>query len=317
MAEITPPLFQTIDGVYNGGSLGLPYRDLVSEGVVSGLAVVQRAAGANMSVDIGGGVVWVRGDDSSVQPTYRCYNDSTVNLAVAAAHATLGRVDRVVAEVRDASFSGVSTDWRLRVITGTPSGSPTAPAEPNNAITLATVSVPAVATSITTARITDARPVASQGVPSGAAVTLATYSGHVAASSDTASGFLMPFSSSVLTVVPGSVIPIDVVTMLPPKAGMTRQYRLTGVFTHFNAASETAWWPVLRVQNPNIDLQPGAYSDVSNQTKTVATAWVANAYLDSQTAPFYTYLAARCDYTGAVASTYLRSAILQGRYVLS
>lgn len=159
MAVVTPPLFQTIDGAYDGASLGLPYRDLVAEGVVSSgdLAVTQRGAGANMSVDVAAGVAWVRGDDSVSQPAYRVYNDATVNLAVDAAHASLARVDRVVAEVRDAAFSGVSTDWRLRVITGTPAGSPVAPALPNSAMSLATVSVPALDTAITNSQITDTR----------------------------------------------------------------------------------------------------------------------------------------------------------------
>lgn len=165
MAEVTPPLFQTIDGEYTGASLGLPYRDLVLEGVLGNgdLAVTQRAAGANMSVDVAPGVAWIKGDDSDLQPTYRCMSDSVVNLAIAAAHGSQDRIDRVVAEVRDASFSGVSTDWRLRVITGTPAGSPSAPAEPSSAITLALVSVPATDTSIENAQISNYRQSATMG----------------------------------------------------------------------------------------------------------------------------------------------------------
>ncbi len=160
MAEVTPPLFQTIDGEYTGAHLGLPYRNLTTEGIADAgsLAVSQRAAGANMSVDVAAGAAWVLGDDlAASQPCYRVYNNATVNLAIAAADGTNPRIDRVVAEVRDAAFSGVSTDWRLRVITGTPAGSPSAPAEPNNCLTLATVSVPAGDTTISTAQITDAR----------------------------------------------------------------------------------------------------------------------------------------------------------------
>lgn len=160
MAVITPPLFQTIDGEYSAADLGLPYRDLVSEGVIgtTGLAVSQRGAGANMSVDVAAGVAWIKGDDSSSQPTYRCVNDGTVNLTVTAADATNPRIDLVIAEVRDAAFSGVSTDWRLRVVAGTPAGSPSAPATPANSIVLARLSVPALDTTIGTAQITDYRP---------------------------------------------------------------------------------------------------------------------------------------------------------------
>lgn len=169
MAAVTPPLFQTIDSVYTGASLGLPYRDWVREGVLGAgdMAVTQRGAGANMSVDVAAGVAWIQGDDSGLQPAYRCYNDATVNLAVAAAHATNPRIDRVIAEVRDAVFSGVSTDWQLRVITGTPAGSPVAPSLPNNAISLALVSVPANDTAIGSAQITDGRPRAQLGALGG------------------------------------------------------------------------------------------------------------------------------------------------------
>lgn len=185
MAVVTPPLFQTLDSVYSGADLGLPYRDLISEGVAgaSDLAVTERGAGANMSVDVAAGVAWVRGDDSALQPVYRCYNDGVVNLAIAAADGTNPRIDLVIAEVRDAGFSGVSTDWRLRVVTGTPAASPAAPATPNNAIVLARVSVPANDTAITNSQITDYRPraglFAALGVPTVTALPTQPYDGQV------------------------------------------------------------------------------------------------------------------------------------------
>lgn len=173
MTVITPPLFQTVDGVYQGRHLGIPYRDILSEGVVgsTALAVSERGAGANMSVDVAAGVAWIAGDDNTAtQPLYRAYNDGTVNLAVTAADATNPRIDRVIAEVRDSAFSGVSQDWRLRVVAGTPAGSPSAPALPSNAISLATISVPASDTTISDAQITDTRPFAMVGA--GAAAPL-------------------------------------------------------------------------------------------------------------------------------------------------
>lgn len=165
MTAIVPPLFQTIDSVYTGADLGLPYRDLVTQGVVgdNDLKVSQRGAGANMSVDVAPGVIWVAGDDSVFQPSYRCYNDGVVNLTIAASHATLDRRDLVVAEVRDAAFSGVSTDWRIRVITGTPDSVPVTPTEPSNAVALAVVQVPGASTSVPDANILDYRPYATAG----------------------------------------------------------------------------------------------------------------------------------------------------------
>lgn len=173
MTVITPPLFQTVDSVYQGRHLGIPYRDILSEGVVgsTALAVSQRGAGANMSVDVAAGVCWIAGDDNTAtQPLYRCYNDGTVNLTLTTADATNPRIDRVIAEVRDSSFSGVSQDWRLRIVAGTPAGSPSAPALPSNAISLATISVPANDTTISTGQITDTRPFAMVGA--GAAAPL-------------------------------------------------------------------------------------------------------------------------------------------------
>lgn len=159
MTVISPPHFLTVDGAYDGADLGRPFRTFISEGVAGStdLAVSERGAGANLSVDVAAGRAWISGDDSTNQPPYLFYNDATVNLAIAAADATNPRIDLVIAEIRDSAFSGVNQDARLRVVTGTPSGSPAAPATPNNAIVLARVSVPALDTTISNAQITDYR----------------------------------------------------------------------------------------------------------------------------------------------------------------
>lgn len=159
MAEITPPMYLNMDGVYRADDIGLPYRDIMGEGVVAAgdLAVSQRGTGANMSVDVAAGAAWVRGDTSTVQPTYRVRSDDVANLAVAAANPSQPRIDLVVAEVRDSTFAGVDDDWRLRVITGTPAGSPSAPSLPVSCLPLAEVLVDAAATSIVDGKITDRR----------------------------------------------------------------------------------------------------------------------------------------------------------------
>lgn len=159
MAETNPPLFLNVDSTYTAASLGLPYRDLVSEGVLgtASLNVSQRGAGANMSVDVAAGTAWIQGDDSVNQPCYRVVNDATKNLSISAAHATNARNDIVIAEVRDSAFSGVNTDWQLRVIAGTAAASPGTPSVPNNAIKLAEINIPATDTTIGDAQITDTR----------------------------------------------------------------------------------------------------------------------------------------------------------------
>jgi hypothetical protein len=119
--------------------------------------VVQQAGAPNMSVDVTGGVALVPGTEGLTQGSYVVVNSATENLSIAAAHATLGRIDRVGVRVRDSAYSGVNNDGANVVITGTPSGSPAAPAEPNNFLTLALVSVPAADTTITNSQITDMR----------------------------------------------------------------------------------------------------------------------------------------------------------------
>lgn len=177
MAEVTPPLFMDVDFVYSGDELGLPHRDLIGEGICGAThhKVSQRAAGANMSVDVAAGASWVLGDDATDrQPNYRCRSDSIVNLAISAAHATLPRIDRVIAECLDATFSGVSRLWRLRVVTGTPTAGATlvnlngAAAVPVNAYLLADVLVPAASASVVDANIADRRRIAQPGQGQGA-----------------------------------------------------------------------------------------------------------------------------------------------------
>lgn len=159
-------LFLDEDLIYGADELGLPYRDIMGEGVVSAtdFAVSERGAGANLSVDVSSGACWIKGDDSAtLQPTYRYREAAITNLAVATADPTNPRIDIVIAEIRDSTFAGVNKDGRLRVITGTPAGSPTPPATPNNAIKLAEVSIPANDTTITNNQITDTRPRATVG----------------------------------------------------------------------------------------------------------------------------------------------------------
>lgn len=133
-----------------------------AEGITdaSALAVSQRGAGANMSVDVAAGQAVVAGDDSGAQGKYCVWNDATKNLTISASDPTNARYDLVVARVKDAFYSGASNAFSLEVITGTPAGSPAEPSLPNNCLKLAVVAVAAGATSITNANITDARVIA-------------------------------------------------------------------------------------------------------------------------------------------------------------
>lgn len=141
-------------------SLGL------QEGVLApgDLKVTQRGAGANMSVDVAAGVAFVQGDDVANQGLYRVMNDGVVNVTIGAAHASLPRLDQVVARVYDASVAGVSDVPTIEVVTGTAASGATldnrtgAAALPNGAVRLADVLVAAADSSITNAEIRDRRP---------------------------------------------------------------------------------------------------------------------------------------------------------------
>lgn len=141
-------LFLPVDGVYGADALGLLARDLVRVGVV-GPGDLQVTAGAGMSVNVAAGAAWVAGTISTAQPTYRVAATGVTNLAVGAAHATLNRYDIVVVEVLDATFSGMASEARFRVVEGTPAASPDVPDVPASAAELAVVYVQAAATAVT------------------------------------------------------------------------------------------------------------------------------------------------------------------------
>jgi hypothetical protein len=136
--------------------------------------VIQRAAGANMSVDVqmssGDGAI-VTGDSVTAQGRYFVPpTPSNGNVTIAAADATNPRNDLVVLEVKDDQHdAGGLNQARVRVITGTPNASAAltdspgtngTPALPVSCMPLAVVRVAAAATSIATAAISDRRPAA-------------------------------------------------------------------------------------------------------------------------------------------------------------
>lgn len=139
---------------------------LFTEGVLDpgagGLAVSERAAGANMSLDVALGRCVVDGDDQADQRSYLCFFEDSSNLAVAAADAQQARIDRVIVRVRDSAVSGSDDLPLVEVLAGVPGEGMPAP-EPPSSITLATVYVGANAVSITDADITDERLRAAAG----------------------------------------------------------------------------------------------------------------------------------------------------------
>jgi hypothetical protein len=132
------------------------------QGVVTGLTVTQRAAGANMSVDVSDGAAIINGKSSATQGFYFVDNLGVQNVPISPAHPTLARRDAIIATVVDDSFPGGGSGppgFRLDTVDGTPAASPTYPSiiasSVGSAIVIAGVEVAAGATSITNANITN------------------------------------------------------------------------------------------------------------------------------------------------------------------
>jgi hypothetical protein len=120
---------------------------------------------AGMSVRVASGWAAVVGTTQANMGVYTFYNDATVTLTITTADPTNPRIDRIVATVRDAYYSGAFNDVIYQVLPGTPAGSPTAPAIPDNSISLATIAVGAGVTQINAANITDTRAEVTTNLP--------------------------------------------------------------------------------------------------------------------------------------------------------
>lgn len=127
-------------------------------GIISAgdLAVAENGT-PNLSVNIAAGQVLIPGTQATFQGIYECESRATENRTIAAADATNPRKDLVVAQVKDAAYSGVDNLWDIFVVTGTPAPSPSEPATPANSWVLAMVDVPANDTAVTNSQITDRR----------------------------------------------------------------------------------------------------------------------------------------------------------------
>lgn len=143
---------------------------LVSGDVIEGLAVTQRAAGANMSVDVAVGDAFVRRSDGSY--AHPVFNDVVYNQTITTADGSNPRRDLLVLYVDygQAPSTAVSNNTngvvKIKMVNGTAAGSPV---DPNGAAiqasvgagnpytVLARVRVPAGQTSISNSLIDDLR----------------------------------------------------------------------------------------------------------------------------------------------------------------
>lgn len=170
MALKTPEYLQTKTYSAVRDRLVLQHGGQIQAGVwdANDFKVVQRAAGANMQVDIGAGFALVPANDPGNQGLYHVENDAAVLGAVtfSAAHATLPRIDQVYVQVDDTTSGGDVDDIpQFGIATGTPTSGATLDNRtgavstlPTGALRLADVLVGAGVTSITNANIRDRRP---------------------------------------------------------------------------------------------------------------------------------------------------------------
>jgi len=163
---------------YDVGASGGSGTVGVLSGVTGGAGLLV-AAGTGMTVTVKAGSFVVANSATPTAGGYAACLASAVTLNVQTADPTNPRIDVVVAYVSDAGSS--SSFGAIEIITGTAAPSPSAPSAPANSITLAQVSVPAGATSLS-GQVTDLRPftVATGGVLPAPKGSVTGYAGQVA-----------------------------------------------------------------------------------------------------------------------------------------
>lgn len=172
MALRTPPSW------LQNGSHPAENDRLTMQGIVSSTGIIGSTSLAvtaqstpNMTVNIAAG--WGAIVSSTANAgVYQFYNDATVIATIGTADPSNPRIDRIVATVNDAYYSGSTNNVVFTVVAGTPAASPSAPATPSNSISLATIAVAAGATSITGGNIIDTRTAATSNLIGSAYVTL-------------------------------------------------------------------------------------------------------------------------------------------------
>lgn len=174
MALRTPEFLQTKTYSAMRDRLVLQHGGTVQAGVwdAGDFKVTQRAAGANMSVDVAVGFALVSANDPGNAGLYHVQNDATFNVTLqtngaawAVGSGTNPRIDRVVLLINDTTDGGDASDVpTIAVVQGTATAGATldnllgASAVPNGALLLADALMPTSSTTVTTANIRDRRP---------------------------------------------------------------------------------------------------------------------------------------------------------------
>jgi hypothetical protein len=248
MTEINPPGFMQNRTDHTAAIDRGTFTGTIAESCVVGATdflVTQRAAGANMSVDVtNGGQCYIDGTESATQGTYSCLGDSTsVNLAISASSPTLPRIDIVVAKVQDAFYSGATNAWSLAVVTGTPAASPVPPTAPVNSLTLAQIAVAANATTVVNANITDKRKLAHGALQGGYVTCTSTtrpsnpWGGLLIRESDT--GLIWQYDGTAWRKIPWAVSSGYLLTQMQSAIATTANLTLSTTVTDVTGATLT------------------------------------------------------------------------------
>lgn len=172
MALITPEFLQSKTYPALRDRLAFQHGGNLQAGVwdPTDFKAVQRAAGANMSVDVGAGFALVQATGpASNKGLYHVQNDALINSASSftwpASNGSNPRIDQLFVEINDSQDGADASDIPvLSVVQGTATSGATldnrtgAGAAPANSLRLADVLIPAAASTITTANIRDRRP---------------------------------------------------------------------------------------------------------------------------------------------------------------
>lgn len=144
---------RSITSLLGGVTAGTP-------GGIVNVADLAVTAGSGNSLNVAPGEVWIPGNSQAHMGAYYGYNDGIVNLGVTP-NGSNPLYAIVTASVNDQAYTGnpgvANNTWNLLLTQGTAAPSPTVPATPANSLLLATVLVPAAASSSAAYTITDNR----------------------------------------------------------------------------------------------------------------------------------------------------------------
>ena len=239
----------------------------------------------------------------STQGDYFGLNDAQVTLTIATSN-SLPRIDVVYVAVNDAQYSGATNNVVLGVVTGTPNASPTVPALPNNAQSLAQVLVAANVSSITNGAITktDGSSITGAAIVAGTMYPCTTTTrpagprvGQPIYETDTtqlrvqnASGAWQTFASTTLactsTTRPSS--PVAGMTVYETDTGLCKVYTGSAWATINVYSPPDTGWQSLTVNTaagfaagPTLTPRYRVYDNVAYVQIEVSGTWAANAVI--------------------------------------